>query len=301
MTKAQVKHIIPLLYLLVTASNLFSQEINYADYARLLEANQLAELLTTAPDKSKYAIVLSVLRANNTVWRVSNGGQYAYFAVPPKFLPLYNENEYYYLFLVNISVRGKTRTVTAASVIPLTATGIPNERDGKTLRLRTSRDFNFTGFIHEYLINKNNPTWVNPIKQVPDVSKTKYGKYLKWLGGSSLYNAADGVTGYFIADGVNQYQVRNTGTDGSGWFPLKLVIDTFYFKETDRETLLKREFGEGNGGILLLIKKVKGTGSRSDRAEVEGIILLQELGMHYTETTDVDVEMKVAEYFLKAK
>jgi len=273
--------------------------INYSNYTNLLMAYDLAKLLNDAQNGSKWSIVLSVLRKNGNTWRVSNGGQYADFNVPSKLSSVYNNNENYYLFLVDVSVKNNSRTITVIDVIPLTAMGIPNDTDDKVLKLRTPRGFNTEGFIKEYLENKNNPEWVNPIKKVPDVTNTKYGKYLRWLGGSSLANAEDGATGYFISDGVNQYEVKTKENDGSGWFPLRPVIDTFYFKEEDRETLLKREYAEGNGGLLLLVRKVKGSGSRGDRAEIDKIILLKDLGISYGNTFDVDVEMKVAEYFLK--
>jgi hypothetical protein len=178
--------------------------------------------------------------------------------------------------------------------------GIPNETDAKVLTLRTPRGFNLEGFIQEYLSNIKNPEWVNPIRQVPDVSNTKYGKYFRWLGGSSLTRAEDGATGYFISEGVNQYQVREAENDGSGWFPLKVgfLNDTFYFNESDRAALLQREYADSNDGLLFLIKKIKGSGSKPDRVEVEGIILLKDVGMRY-DNPDVDREMKVAEYFLR--
>jgi hypothetical protein len=273
--------------------------INYSDYTNLLMAYDLAKLLNDSPNGSKWSIVLSVLRRNDNTWRVSNGGQYADFNIPSKLSSIYNDNENYYLFLVDVSVKNNSRTITVVDIIPLTAMGIPNETDDKVLKLRTPRGFNTEGFLKEYLNNKNNPEWVNPIKKVPDVTNTKYGKYLRWLGGSSLAKAEDGATGYFISDGINQYEVRTKENDGSGWFTLRPVIDTYYFNEEDRETLLKREYSEGNGGLLLLIRKVKGSGSIGDRTEVDKIILLKDLGISYGNTFDVDVEMKVAEYFLR--
>jgi hypothetical protein len=274
--------------------------INYSDYTNLLMAYDLAELINNAPNGSKWSIGLSVIRQNNNTWRVSNGGQYADFNVPSRFSSIYNENESYYLFLVDVSVRSNSRTITAVEIIPFTAMGIPNGTDDKILKLRTPRDFNLEGFIQEYLGNINNPQWINPIRQVPDISNTKYGKYLRWLGGSSLTRAEEGATGYFISEGVNQYSVRNAENDGSGWFPLKIgfLNDIFYINESDRATLLQRDFAEGNDGLLFLIKKIKGSGSRSDRIEVEGIILLRDVGIRY-DNPDVDREMKVAEYFLK--
>jgi hypothetical protein len=276
-----------------------TSSIKYSDYTNLLMGYDLAKLLNDTPNGSKWSIGLSVLRKNGNVWRVSNGGQYADFNVPSKFNSVYNENENYYLFLVDVSVRNNSRTITVVEVIPFTAMGIPNETDNGVLKLRTPRGFNIEGFFQEYLDNINNPEWINPIKQVPDVTNSKYGKYLRWLGGSSLTRAEDGATGYFISDGIKQYQVRNIENDGSGWFPLKPLIDTYYFKEEDRETLLRREYAEGNGGLLLLLRKVKGSGSRADRTEVDKIILLKDLGLSYGKTFDVDVEMKVAEYFLR--
>jgi len=76
------------------------------------------------------------------------------------------------------------------------------------------------------------------------------------------------------------------------------VWDTnYYFKESDRETLLKREYANSGDGLLLLIRKVKGSGNRADRVEVNQIFLLRDLGMSYRDTANVDVEMNVAEYF----
>jgi hypothetical protein len=272
--------------------------INYSDYTNLLMGYELAKLLNDTLNGSKWSIGLSVLSKNGNTWRVSNGGQYADLNVPAKLSSVYNNNENGYLFLVDVSVRGNSRTITVIDVIPLTVMGIPNEKNGDVLKLRTPRDFNIVGFYQEYLENINNPEWVNPIIKVPDVSHTKYGKYLRQLGGASLNNAEDGATGYFVGDGVNQYRVRETENDGSGWFPLR-IFDTYYFREEDRETLLRREYAEDNGGLLYLIRKVKGSGSRSDRTEVDRIILLKDLGMSYGNTFDVDIEMKVAEYFLK--
>ena len=275
-----------------------SQSINYAEYSNYLPAYQLSELVTSAPNGSKWSIALSVSSRNNNTWRVNNGGQYTDITVPAKLSSIYNANENMYLFLVDVSVRNNNRTLNVADVIPLSTMGIPNTNDANTLRLRTPRDFNIDGFFQEYLTNKNNTEWVSPIKMVPDVSNTKFGKYFRRLGGTSLANAEDGATSYYIYDGVNQYTVREAENDGSGWFPMRVFDTPYYFKESDRETLLKREYAQGNGGLLYLIRKVKGSGSRSDRVEVDEIFLLRDLGMSYRDAPNVDVEMKVAEYFL---
>lgn len=280
------------------SSQLQTAGINYSEYTDLLMGYDLVKLLNETPNGNKRSIVLSVLSKTNNTWRVSNGGQYADFNIPARLSSVYNENEIYYLFLVEVSGKSNSSTITVVEVLPFTTMGIPNERDGKVLKLRTPRDFNLESFIQEYLKNKNNPAWVNPIKQVPDVSTTKYGKYLRWLGGSSLARAENEATGYFICEGINQSQVRSAENDGSGWFPLRLGIDTFYFNENDRATLLQREYAEGNDGLLLLLKKNKGSGNRSDRAEVEWIILLKNVGIQW-DNPDVDRERIVAEYFLK--
>jgi hypothetical protein len=94
---------------------------NYSDYTNILMAYDLAELLNNAPNESKWAIGLSVMRKNNNTWRVSNGGQYTDFDVPARLSPLYDENENYYLFLVDASVRNNTRTITVVDIIPFTA------------------------------------------------------------------------------------------------------------------------------------------------------------------------------------
>jgi len=272
--------------------------INYSDYTNLLMAYDLAKLLNDSPNGSKWSIVLSVLRRNGNIWRVSNGGQYADFNVSSKLSSVYNDNENYYLFLVDVSIKNNSRTITVVDVIPLTAMGIPQDIN---LKLRLPKDYNPDYFIIDYLQNVNNPEWVNPIKQLPDVTNTKYGKYLRWLGGTSLEKAEDGATGYFISQGVNQYSVKEAENDGSGWFRLRVgpLDDTYYFKESDRATLLKKEYAYGNDGLLFLIKKIKGSGGRYDRVEVEGIILLKDVGIPYIADNGVDREMKVAEYFLK--
>jgi len=276
-----------------------SGNINYAEYSNYIPASQLSELLTNASNGSKWSIGLSVLSKTNNTWRVHNGGQYTDLTVPAKLSSTYNANENAYLFLVDVSARNNNRTLNVVDIIPFTAMGIPNTNNTDILKLRTPRDFDIEGFFHEYLVNKNNPGWVSPIKMVPDVSNTRYGKYLRRLGGSSLANAEDGATGYYVFEGVNQYTVREAGNDGSGWFPLRVWDTNYYFKESDRETLLKREYADSGDGLLLLIRKVKGSGSRADRVEVDHIFLLRDLEMSYRNTSNVDVEMKVAEYFLR--
>lgn len=283
-----------------TVKNVENTEIKYSEYKNLVIGHdKMLELGRNSNDGSKWSVVCDATIKDNNQWRITSGGVYIDINVPNKFIQILDPLKESYLFFINVKLnKDQTRTFTAVDVVPLYDIGIPNYGQGNDyndiIKNRTWKGFNLEEFLIEYIENKNNTLWINPIKMLPSDPNAKYNDYIRPLPITSLEKAKVGTKGYFIAE------VNDTNINRQGVYQWEVGIYRMWMDiPREKEKLLGNNYK--NKWFLFLAEITEDTVSKKRKFNIIDVFSDGVTNKPSYEYPNSDREMYWAEYIIKQK